>query len=1043
MNTKKLLSLVLASSTAMIFSNAFATAKIDKPLSDELERVGSNELVNAYVVLDDRITYTDLMEMLEREGLQNLNKFEKRPFIKRTLKEFAKNEQREILSFLERNKELGSVSKLVSLWTNNVVAFSATKDVILELANFDKIGRISFDKTYIEEELTDFKPDPIPKNIFTLNPTFNDTNPGLIMIRAHEVWEDLGYHGAGVVVANLDSGTDYEHPDLGPNIWNNLGEDADGDGVTMELIGGVWSFDPGDLNGVDDDNNGYTDDLVGWNMGNNNNDPQGSSSHGTSTAGQVCGNGANGTITGVAPQANCMILQVTGGQTSFWEAQQYAMDKDADVITSSYSYKFNGSSPDYAMFRQNTDMELALGIIHTNSTSNNGNNTGNEPIPYNISAPGNSPPPWIHPDQTLVGGLSSVIGSGNINVNTGIIESSSPHGPAAWEDIQANHPGYPYTLPSNYHDYPYETQTGAIGLLKPDVSSPGASTQSTLPGGGYGSFGGTSSATPHLAGVCALMLSASPTLTPADISKFMQLTSVDLGAPGKDPRYGAGMVDAYEAVSAVAQPIMQGYLTDANGNIIPNASVKSPSTLAHTDSTGFYQVRVPADTIQTVTFYKYGFDFLTKDVFMTTLDTLDFDTTLVASQMGSFVGTVTDEVDQSPVEASLEVNIYVFDEEMSIETTTDANGNFAFPSIPMSQTGYLEYVSTTVKPPFNYSEKTFEDIITVTAGGNTQETYEVPRTDLILVDDDGGDNLESIYITALDNLGLRYFIWDVEEFGEISADTLNSLFNRNVIWFTGYQQNTDVLTTDNLTALESFLNQGGNILLSGTSVGNSVSGLNFGNNFVGALIDPIGTTNSFVKGTTHPVGDTKLYNVSVPTQSNKDGFTLAGGEAVISYGVTGNFAPAVVANTGNNWSVVLTGFEASGIYDLNGNPSLSTLDTFLGNVYNWWGTLTDIRELDLTAPISYSLAQNYPNPFNPSTKITFTLPQEESLKIFVYNVKGQLVKTLFDSKGNFGFNSVVWNGTDDLGKSVSSGIYFYKLETASGFSEIKKMTFLK
>lgn len=1027
----------------MIFTNSFAVNKIDRNLNYELSKVGSNDFVNAYIVLKDRITYNDLMQMLEREGLQKLNKFEKRPFIKRTLKEFAKKEQREILNFLERNKELGSVSKLVSLWTNNVVAFSAKKEVILELENFENIGRISFDRTYRLEELIDFKPEPIPKKIFTLNPTFNDTNPGLIMIRAHEVWEDLGYKGEGVVVANLDSGTDYEHPDLGPNIWNNLGEDADGDGVTMEFINGVWSFDPGDLNNIDDDGNGYTDDLIGWNMGNNNNDPQGTSSHGTSTAGQVCGNGTNGTITGVAPQANLMILEVTGGQTSFWEAQQYAMDKDVDVITSSFSYKFNGSSPDYAMFRQNTDMELALGIIHTNSTSNNGNNTGSEPIPYNISAPGNSPPPWLHPDQTLIGGLSSVIGSGNINVNTGIIESSSPHGPAAWENIQANHPGYPYTIPSNYQDYPYETQAGAIGLLKPDVSSPGANTQSTIPGGGYGSFGGTSSATPHIAGVCALMLSASPGLTPADVAKFIQLTSVDLGVPGKDPRYGAGMVDAYEAVSAVAQPILRGYLTDLNGNIIPNASIKSPSSLSHTDSTGFYQVRVPADTIQTITFYKYGFDFLNKDVFLTTLDTLDFDTTLVTSQIGSFIGNVVDEINQNPVEASLQVNLFVFDEEISIETTTDANGNFAFPSLPTSQAGYLEYVSTTVKPPFNYSEKTFEDTVTVTTGANTQVTYEVPRTDLILIDDDGGDNLETIYETSLDNLGIRYFTWDVEKSGEISADTLNSLFNRNVIWFTGYQQNNDVLTADNLTVLESFLIQGGNILLSGTSVANSVSGLNFGNSFVGALINPIGTTNSFAKGTTHPIGDGKLYNVSVPTQSNKDAFTLTGGDAVINYGVTGNFAPAVIANTGSNWSVVLSGFEVSGFYDLNGNPNLSTLDTFLGNLYGWWETVTDIRDLEFTSPITYSLAQNYPNPFNPSTKITFTLPQEESLKISVYNVKGQLVRTLLDSKGNLGFNSVVWNGTDNLGKSVSSGIYFYKFETASGFSEIRKMTFLK
>ena len=73
------------------------------------------------------------------------------------------------------------------------------------------------------------------------------------------------------------------------NIWNNMGEDADGDGRTMEYTGSTWVYDPGDINGVDDDGNGYIDDFIGWNLTSNNNDPSSGSSHGTATSGIVAG----------------------------------------------------------------------------------------------------------------------------------------------------------------------------------------------------------------------------------------------------------------------------------------------------------------------------------------------------------------------------------------------------------------------------------------------------------------------------------------------------------------------------------------------------------------------------------------------------------------------------------------------------------------------------------------------------------------------------------------------------------------------------------
>ncbi len=96
-----------------------------------------------------------------------------------------------------------------------------------------------------------------------------------------------------------------------------------------------------------------------------------------------------------------------------------------------------------------------------------------------------------------------------------------------------------------------------------------------------------------------------------------------------------------------------------------------------------------------------------------------------------------------------------------------------------------------------------------------------------------------------------------------------------------------------------------------------------------------------------------------------------------------------------------------------------------------------------TAPaITRMLHQNYPNPFNPETTISFDLPKAGPANLSVYNVKGQLVKTLADGNLDFGKQSFVWNGTDNNGRNVTSGIYFYRL-TANGSVETKKMMLMK
>ncbi len=98
---------------------------------------------------------------------------------------------------------------------------------------------------------------------------------------------------------------------------------------------------------------------------------------------------------------------------------------------------------------------------------------------------------------------------------------------------------------------------------------------------------------------------------------------------------------------------------------------------------------------------------------------------------------------------------------------------------------------------------------------------------------------------------------------------------------------------------------------------------------------------------------------------------------------------------------------------------------------------------DPAVPAEISLHQNFPNPFNPSTTISFSIAQTSSfVNLEIFNTKGQKVKTLVNERFSSGQHSIIWNGTDDNGNPVSSGIYFYKLR-AGRYASTKKMILMK
>ncbi len=104
--------------------------------------------------------------------------------------------------------------------------------------------------------------------------------------------------------------------------------------------------------------------------------------------------------------------------------------------------------------------------------------------------------------------------------------------------------------------------------------------------------------------------------------------------------------------------------------------------------------------------------------------------------------------------------------------------------------------------------------------------------------------------------------------------------------------------------------------------------------------------------------------------------------------------------------------------------------------------VTGIVDEVISLPSTVYLGNNYPNPFNSSTTIQYTLPRREYVRLAIYNISGQLVKTIENGVRSIGVYTAIWDGTDARGRSATSGIYFYRLEVG-GETFVKKMVLMR
>ena len=100
-------------------------------------------------------------------------------------------------------------------------------------------------------------------------------------------------------------------------------------------------------------------------------------------------------------------------------------------------------------------------------------------------------------------------------------------------------------------------------------------------------------------------------------------------------------------------------------------------------------------------------------------------------------------------------------------------------------------------------------------------------------------------------------------------------------------------------------------------------------------------------------------------------------------------------------------------------------------------------------PKQFALYRNYPNPFNPTTTIRYDLPKESRVRIVIYDALGQVIRQLIDGDQSAGYQLMVWDGRNEKGNSVASGMYFYQIEAAATgekagvFNEVRKMLVIR
>jgi len=718
----------------------------------------------------------------------------------------ASQAQASFLSSMQtRLNKVGDIKDIKSLWINNSVILTGSKELISDLQKRDDLVSLIPDREiHLEKPAKVTGPTPKDGEEYTY---------GLEMIRAPQVWKTLGIDGKGITVGLLDTGW-ADHPELEGRVLQSKDFVSD-----------------------------YAD-----------NQPNDGHGHGSHCLGTIGGGNLSGKSIGVAPKVKFIVGKIfsDSGSTTLakiMDAMQWIADPDGNPETADYprvvSNSWGGGKSSMAEEKPMWDIVTTwreLGIVPVFAAGNSG------PSSNTVGTPGGYPHAFA---IGATGGQDQ-------------IASFSSRGPITWED----------------KDY-----------VKPEVSAPGVNIYSLRKGSGYTGMSGTSMATPHVAGVVALMLQANPELTVSEIETILRETSIDLGDAGMDNDFGQGRVDAF---SAVAIAVSGGKLAMNISAGDFEASIKiTPGDQTYKTKDGAIEVILPSGTYEAEV-RAFGFVTQRHSIVIKKNKTTS---TSVSLQEGNWHN----------------VAFWV-----STPENTALNGKISFVDIPVEGGAVINGLFQTRMPVGTYTAKIFSrgyrsfilqfDV----KSDSTQAVHMIKLPPLLLVDDDQGKNYETYYKASLIQNGV-----DFDAVGSIGSEELMGY--ETVLWFTGDDSSSSVLNDKEQKMLTKYVESGGRLITSGQDLGYGIKFHRFYSKVLGAhyLADtsPVkkikGQGIEFELDGEDSAGNQKYPEVFRISNSAKDTAS-----ALFNYDREtdqGTFLPAGIINSYGEGKAIYLGFGFEGI----------------------------------------------------------------------------------------------------------------------------------
>ncbi len=943
-----------------IFTSLFLVMTVLSVIS--IGQIARNE--NGYYLTDRIVVKTKSDRLTKKNVALKKKKFNK-----------VENFLGEIIPAFPEKDGSGELSKI------KIVKINSPMEIGKLIKEMEKNYDIEWAEPYFINELT-YQPDD-PKYI-------DSTLKHLYQIEAGKAW-DISKGDTNIIIGIVDTGIDWDHPDLLRNIWINKDEIPD--------------------NGLDDDNNGYVDDVRGWDFGGidgtpDNNPMEDKPDHGTLVAGIA--SAVTDNATGIASIGfNSKVMAVKTSQDNLrsdigtalishgYEGIVYAVDNGAKIINCSWgSYNFSRLAQDVINYA------VSKGALIVAASGNDNRKDPFYPASYN--------------------GVLSV-------------------GATNFVDQKASFSNYGKTV---------------------DVVAPGVSVYSTWQNDTYKSASGTSMSSPLVAGLAALVASVFPSYNPVQIGEQIRATTdnIDDINSGFKFKFGSGRINAYKSLAEVNSKSVRAVdftitdLGDGDGIVESGERIEieifvtnylSPvSNLSAVIQNQPQYVTIVNGSanfggMQTLETKSNGNQKFVLEIDQNTPPNTEIDLLLVFSD-GSYSDYQWISVNVNPTFANQNIN--------NIELTLTSNGSLGYNDFPNNTEGDgLLYLGE--------DNLLFEGALIY---GTSQSTIVncARNKDASAKDDD---------FKILSPLVIYTPGVEADQQSEAVFDDSNTLGLGLETKFTSYAFASS--PDDNFIILRyKMINKSGN------DIDNFYAGLFFDfdmdeNDWDGDVAGYDSLENfGFVYDEDGVPTDTKLglavlssteYNFYAMDQNGDnggvvswDGFSDAEKWAAVSSGL--EFTAAGPSDI----SVVIS----TGPFSIPANDSLDvafsvcaakTFDQLKTSVrrsrikYN--NLPTDIGSDKNSLPVNFKLFQNYPNPFNPSTTITYTIPASETLhatsqqlvQLKIYDILGREVATLVNKKQSPGNYTVTFNA-----ENLPSGLYFYEL-TAGSFTSVKKMILLK